>query len=261
MSKRAKIWDVIYPTVYILLCMILCTAAVLIVVGAVTKQYDVDKMRSEIKVLPLIISAAAYVLVIFAQRKNRKRDNLRFGPDENRWGRGTAILACIGIVCAGHLWSTIITKSGLEDVFAGYRSVAAGAFEGQNMIVLIAVTCILGPIAEEIVFRALTYRRARAYCGIRWAVLISAFLFGLYHGNVIQFLYAFGIGILLALIYEKSGSLMVCIAAHMCVNLWAVFCDRIADALFGGALTGVVIWLVIDAVAATLIFRKVFQKK
>lgn len=84
MSKRAKIWDVIYPTVYILLCMILCTAAVLIVVGAVTKQYDVDKMRSEIKVLPLIISAAAYVLVIFAQRKNRKRDDLRFGPDENR---------------------------------------------------------------------------------------------------------------------------------------------------------------------------------
>ena len=40
---------------------------------------------------------------------------------------------------------------------------------------------------------------------------------------MIQFLYAVVIGLMLGWIYEKSGSLKACIAAHMCVNLLAVF--------------------------------------
>ena len=69
----------------------------------------------------------------------------------------------------------------------------------------------------------MVYRRARAYWGVRKALFLSSVLFGIYHGNMIQFLYALVIGLMLGWIYERSGSLKVCIAAHMCVNLLAVF--------------------------------------
>ena len=85
-------------------------------------------------------------------------------------------------------------------MFPGYAESAAGAFEGQNPLLLIAATVLLGPVAEEMIFRGMTYRRVKNYLGTGWAVGISSVLFGIYHGNTIQFLYAAVLGILLAVL-------------------------------------------------------------
>ena len=49
---------------------------------------------------------------------------------------------------------------------------------------------VVSPIVEEVVFRGLVAKRIQDYLGTAWAVALSAVIFGAYHGNVMQFVYA-----------------------------------------------------------------------
>ena len=57
--------------------------------------------------------------------------------------------------------------------------------------------CFVGPFAEEILFRGLLLRSLQKY-GKQVAIFVSALLFGLFHGNIVQIPYAFLVGLLLA---------------------------------------------------------------
>ncbi len=81
----------------------------------------------------------------------------------------------------------------------------------------ITVIVILAPIFEELLFRKYLIDRINPY-GERFAVLFSAFLFGLFHGNFSQFFYAFGIGIVLGAVYIRTGRIIYTIAYHMLIN-------------------------------------------
>lgn len=60
-------------------------------------------------------------------------------------------------------------------------------------------TLFLGPIAEELIFRGVIFQTLRKY-GRSFAILASALLFGIYHGNLPQGMFAFVIGVLFAYI-------------------------------------------------------------
>ena len=55
------------------------------------------------------------------------------------------------------------------------------------------------------------------------AVLLSSVIFGLYHGNVVQFIYALLTGSLFALMYYRTGTLGAAVAGHVAANLWSLF--------------------------------------
>lgn len=78
--------------------------------------------------------------------------------------------------------------------------------------------CVLGPAAEEALFRGLIAGRLARY-GQKTAIFASALLFGLFHGNLSQFFYAFGLGLLLGYVYLMTGRLRWPIALHMLFNL------------------------------------------
>lgn len=89
-------------------------------------------------------------------------------------------------------------------------------------IVLLYMTTSLAPaFAEEVLFRGVVYTNLRPY-GKSAAVLISAVLFGLMHMNAEQFLYTTTAGILLAVLYEMTGSIWSGVLIHMCNNLYSV---------------------------------------
>lgn len=76
---------------------------------------------------------------------------------------------------------------------------------------------ILAPIAEELLFRGYILRSLQPY-GKKFAVFASAFLFGLFHGNLLQTPYAFLMGLLLGYVaveYSVIWSIML----HMFNNL------------------------------------------
>jgi membrane protease YdiL (CAAX protease family) len=102
------------------------------------------------------------------------------------------------------------------------RSLVNPGVQVQGLFPLI-VLCLLGPFAEEIFFRGLWYNLIRAHQGVVVSVAVSAALFGATHllnagtpGAVM--VPALG-GIVLALLYESTQSLVAPFILHGLANL------------------------------------------
>jgi membrane protease YdiL (CAAX protease family) len=76
---------------------------------------------------------------------------------------------------------------------------------------------LFAPVLEEVIFRKLLVDRMVKY-GEGVAIVVSAFMFGMYHGNLNQFVYAFSLGLFFAFIYVKTGKLIYTILLHMVIN-------------------------------------------
>ncbi|MEE0419748.1 MAG: type II CAAX endopeptidase family protein [Lachnospiraceae bacterium] len=81
---------------------------------------------------------------------------------------------------------------------------------------------ILVPVMEEILFRGLIYNRLKKYVSLWTAILGGAVIFALYHGNMVQFLFALPMGLLIILLYERWHSLSIPIVFHIAANLSTV---------------------------------------
>jgi membrane protease YdiL (CAAX protease family) len=92
-------------------------------------------------------------------------------------------------------------------------------------------TCICAPLGEELIFRKLLLDRTRGY-GESASILLSGLLFGLFHGNLFQFFYAFILGMILAYIYLRSGKYLWCVAMHAVINfIGSVVMSAVQDLL------------------------------
>lgn len=79
------------------------------------------------------------------------------------------------------------------------------------------LACILAPIIEELFFRKFIIDKLHIHG--KWVtIFISGLMFGLFHGNLNQFTYAFILGMFLAYIYVKKGNINVCILLHAAIN-------------------------------------------
>lgn len=85
-----------------------------------------------------------------------------------------------------------------------------------TVIRIIAVP-ILAPVFEELLFRKFLIDRVVGY-GEVLAVLLSGFMFGLYHANFLQFFYATFLGIFFAFVYVRTGKIGYTIALHLIIN-------------------------------------------
>lgn len=116
-------------------------------------------------------------------------------------------------------WIYLLQKFGLPveqqdsiGIFADTKS----PFVVFGMLVAI---CVLAPIMEELLFRAGVYRFCRQKLGRGPALLISGVIFGVSHMNLAAFLPLALFGVILALVYEASGSIKAAIIAHAFFNL------------------------------------------
>lgn len=76
---------------------------------------------------------------------------------------------------------------------------------------------IAAPILEEYIFRKLLIDRTVKY-GEGLSILLSGVIFGLFHGNLNQFAYAFILGCFFGFIYVRTGNLLHTILMHMLIN-------------------------------------------
>lgn len=131
------------------------------------------------------------------------------------------ILICIGV----GTFLNILTNA-LISVFSSVFDVQTmdrmeNMINSTNFFVLFLTVGILAPVFEEIFFRKLLCDHVIIY-GEKTAVLLSGLMFGLFHGNLYQFFYAFAIGAVLAYMYCKTGKMRYCVITHMIINLTSV---------------------------------------
>lgn len=87
-----------------------------------------------------------------------------------------------------------------------------------DLLPTVLIAGIASPIVEELVFRKVLLGRLRAY-GDVIAILVSGLCFGLYHGNIAQFLYASALGFIFAYVMIRTGDIRYTIALHICINV------------------------------------------
>ena len=103
-----------------------------------------------------------------------------------------------------------------------YQETMSQLTDGKSMFFLIVCMGIIAPLAEEIVFRWLIYLRLRDYMRMGAAAVISGLIFGIYHGNLVQAVYASLLGIVFAYILDISGCLWSSVLLHMGANIWSL---------------------------------------
>lgn len=92
-----------------------------------------------------------------------------------------------------------------------------GSVVNTGTLMGILVPVVIGPIVEELIFRKIMLDRIRCY-GETTAIIFSAICFGLFHGNLVQFLYAFAVGVFLGYVYCKTGKVLLTMLMHMLLN-------------------------------------------
>jgi membrane protease YdiL (CAAX protease family) len=102
-----------------------------------------------------------------------------------------------------------------------YQESSQALMSGSLLIQLLTIA-VLVPIVEEVIYRGLVYKRSLRYLTPRQAMVFSALVFGIFHFNVIQGVYAFILGLAFAYVYHKYQNLNYCILMHAFANGTAV---------------------------------------
>lgn len=82
---------------------------------------------------------------------------------------------------------------------------------------------LVAPVVEEMLFRgAIEGHLLRRWKNPKWAIVVSALIFGVIHLNPAQIPYAFVLGLLLGWLYYRTGSIVPGIVLHLLNNGIAV---------------------------------------
>lgn len=83
---------------------------------------------------------------------------------------------------------------------------------------MIVYAIILGPVCEEFIFRGITFYAAKKAMPVYYAILVQAIMFGAFHMNKLQGIYAFVLGLGLGYIMYLYDSLVITIIIHILFN-------------------------------------------
>lgn len=101
-----------------------------------------------------------------------------------------------------------------------------------GFVVFLIYQCIIAPVTEELLMRGMLLR-VFSRANQRFAVFATAMFFGLIHGNAAQFILGFLMGIFLAHITLRHGSVIPAVITHIFVNCFSLLYSY----LNGGSLT------------------------
>lgn len=167
-------------------------------------------------VLLLLWKKPAYISgTIF--KRNRTMKPLRF----------VQILSLFMTVQLLHLLLGALVESVLKQFGVIFEGDTGYSADGWSMFIYSAVAA---PVTEEILFRGVLLRSFEPY-GKRFAIVTSALLFGLFHGNLSQGLFAFSAGLVLA---------YVALEYHI---LWAVVLHMFNNMMIADTLSRLTQWL------------------
>lgn len=112
----------------------------------------------------------------------------------------------------------------------GYVTEVGSSLRFDNfglLVVNIVIVGLLPGICEEFVFRGVVYKGIKKY-GETTAILLSAVMFMLFHMNLEQTIYQFFLGVVLALVVSKTGSLVASIIVHSINNIVVIISNYIS---------------------------------
>lgn len=196
-------------------------------------EFRVNDENTQIMDIPYAIAGAvpsiAFCLGIFIFDKSSSKKKLSeyFRTDDITMGR---VFAFFGMVMLFYSVSVILQQIVISGCFAaGFSPIKEEYLSEEDLSVPylvcdIILTAILAPICEELLFRGVILRRLSSVSQ-RFAIFASALIFGMMHGNLVQMILGFCVGLVFGYAAVKTGSLLLPIAGHIFINTFAVSCS------------------------------------
>lgn len=275
-KRKIGVFAIISPFLvyYVVSLVVEIIASILIIVPEMQKggMLNVEETASHVmnvfmSHLTLITSAVAFFVIPFFWLMYKKdsayEKTLGIIQEEKApiWKYaviiGLAIVACIGL-------NNLIVLGNVAAYSGTYEETTAALYKESFFMQLIGLG-ILVPIAEEFMFRGIIYKRLSFITRKGKAMMLSALMFGLYHGNLVQAIYGFILGYLAVYIYEKYGSLKASILFHSVINLTSVIGTKygLYTWIFGNVFRVGIVTVLCGTVASSffVIMQKQFKKE
>jgi hypothetical protein len=153
------------------------------------------------------------------------------------------VLGLVLMVPALQLFTSLvmgITASLVPAWMENYETLMETAgFTGDLSLLLILYAVVFGPISEELCFRGVIFSSARKVFPFWAANMFQALLFGIFHLNMMQGIYAFFVGLVLGWVCGRGGSIYLSILLHMLFNCFGTFSSALNSLFSSWAQTGV----------------------
>lgn len=168
--------------------------------------------------------------MLYASAKSRRNEGFEKGyalDSQNFGGRSGLSMALIvsAMAVAGAFVIEPVSML-LPEMSEAMKAAMELMLNGPIVITLISVS-VFAPFFEEWLCRGIILRGLLKKVKPAWAIVISAAIFGLIHGNLWQAIPAFIIGVILGYVYYKTGSLKLTMLMHCVNNTLSVIVSRI----------------------------------
>ena len=172
--------------------------------------------------LSALVTIPVMAILYHGDRKKEKKAGIIPDKKAPLWKYPAALIMALAMSLG---LNNLIIIGNLSAVDASYKT-TMNAMYSAPLAIQILCLAVLVPICEEYVFRGLFFRRMEKESSFVYAMVHSSVAFGVLHVNLVQMLYGFLLGLMLAYVYEKYGSLKAPAAAHMAMNLLSVLATR-----------------------------------
>lgn len=173
------------------------------------KLMEISWLKWVLTFAPLYLIAMPISVAIMKKVPAKRQDKVKLGTKNFI----IFLLMLEGIMTVGNTLGNIVAYL----ITGGTASNGLLDYSMDSSLYKILFMCILAPFLEEYIFRKQIIDRCSKY-GEGEAIIFSALTFALFHMNIYQFFYAFGIGIILAYVYTRTRDMKYNVTMHMIIN-------------------------------------------
>lgn len=204
-----------------------------------------------------ITVASAVMAVIFFGRMYLKERN-SFLKENNKEINIFAMIA-FGVMLSMAAGS-ILSAMNIDNIYGSYEKTSSLLLNG-NIVYRLFALGVIAPAAEEIIFRGLVFNRVKKQYGSLYGIVVSSLMFGVFHFNLVQGLYAFIIGMAFAYCYELTGDLKVPVYMHMSINVLTVLSDYYGlNSITDGNTVFKVVLTLMECIISVYLFEMIVKK-
>lgn len=198
--RQVLLYNLIIVSVVVLISLIQTTAFIIQTSGLDPTQADQEAFLEQISSSGLSSMIAVCIgvgIYLFLDRKRKMRMEI-FRRGQKKM-TGKCFLQIFFVFMMWQLLFSVFTVCG--EAFwnqLGYTMESSVEWAGgtSSTITMALYVGLLGPVAEELIYRGFVLRSLERY-GKVFAILVSSLLFGFMHGNLAQIPYAIAVGIVL----------------------------------------------------------------
>ena len=212
--KYILIWLIVTVAVFLMVY------TVVIIMSGVTDVNEVGEVVKNPWLMAAGLTSANLVLLLLFWKRRYTRNWVKYGftyGEEFSTGK-LCLWAVVGAI--GCLMLEVLAQEYLPIP----TDPELGEWLGMLMLNPLGIlgVCLIGPLAEEAIFRGAILRRLLEKKWNPWiAIVISAIIFAIVHGNFEQGLTAIIMGCFMGWIYYRTRSIMPCFLVHAVNNTTA----------------------------------------